>query len=306
MVYKSHRFQSLRKQRKGNQEGERIRIAEHSHRNLNRPEPLNMTGKTILITGANRGIGRGLFDHYAAQPGNTVVAAVRDPARWRAELEAQSPRGAGTRLLVVGLDATSSADPSRVADELRAAGVGRLDVVVANAGVGTVARLEDATVADVETIVRVNGVAPLFLYQAMLPLMRAAAAAAAAAAKDAGEEGAALPVFALISSGGGSIAEAATSGAYPLGVYGASKALANFLTVKMGAENDWLITLCIAPGLVATDMAKFAEDSGIDFQVAGKTPQACAENTAHIIKNATKEEHSGKFFNETIDKFHAW
>ncbi|EJT74784.1 hypothetical protein GGTG_08622 [Gaeumannomyces tritici R3-111a-1] len=261
-----------------------------------------MTGKTILITGANRGIGRGLFDHYAAQPGNTVVAAVRDPTRCRAELEAQSPRGAGTRLLVVGLDATSSASPSRAADELRAAGVGRLDVVVANAGVGKVARLEDASVADVETVVKVNGVAPLFLYQAMLPLMRAAAAAA----KDAGEEGATLPVFALISSGGGSIAEAATSDAFALGVYGGSKALANFLTVKMGAENDWLITLCIAPGLVATDMAKLAEDSGIDFKVVGKTPQACAENTAHIIKNATKEEHSGKFFNETIDKFHAW
>ncbi|KAL8372230.1 hypothetical protein RB595_001836 [Gaeumannomyces hyphopodioides] len=256
-----------------------------------------MTGKTILITGANRGIGRGLFDYYAAQPGNTVIGAVRSPDRWRAELEAQQPRGAGTRLLVVRLDAESSASPFEAAGELRDAGVGRVDVVVANAGVGVAARLEDAAVADVETIVKVNGVAPLLLYQAMLPLLRAAKDA------DAGGGEGALPVFALISSGGGSIAEAATSDAFPLGVYGAAKALANFFTVKMGAENDWLIALCIGPGLVATDMVKGAN---LDFPGVAKTPLVCAENTAHIIKNATKEEHSGKFFNETIDKFHAW
>ncbi|KLU86074.1 hypothetical protein MAPG_05093 [Magnaporthiopsis poae ATCC 64411] len=44
----------------------------------------------------------------------------------------------------------------------------------------------------------------------------------------------------------------------------------------------------------------------IEFPWEGKTPEACALNTSHIIDNATKEEHSGKYFNETIDKFHAW
>ncbi|KAK9420364.1 hypothetical protein SUNI508_14082 [Seiridium unicorne] len=35
---------------------------------------------------------------------------------------------------------------------------------------------------------------------------------------------------------------------YPNVSYTGSKALANVLVVKMGMENDWLITLCIHPG----------------------------------------------------------
>lgn len=256
-----------------------------------------MTGKTILITGANRGIGRGLFNHYAAEPNNTVIAAVRNPEACRQELEAQQPRGEGTKLVVVQLDQASKASAVEAVRHLReTVGIERIDVVIANAGVGLAARLEDASLDDIQTIVQVNGVGPLLLYQATLPLLRAAAAA--------GGSGRDAPKFALISSGGGSIAEAAPSDKIPLGVYGASKALANYFTVRMGAENDWLVTLCICPGYVFTDMSKAAEE--FDLPWVGKTIEASAVNTSHIIDNATKEEHSGKFFNETIDKFNQW
>lgn len=141
------------------------------------------------------------------------------------------------------LDSESDTSPFEAVEALRAReGISRIDVVIANAGVGPIARLEDTTTAQIHQTVQVNGIAVLLLYQATLPLLREAATAGATAA------GVDAPKFAVISSGGGSIAHAATSNVFPLGLYGASKALANFFVVKMGAENDWLVTLCIDPG----------------------------------------------------------
>lgn len=36
---------------------------------------------TVLISGANRGLGKGLVERYLARDDHTVVAAVRDPSR---------------------------------------------------------------------------------------------------------------------------------------------------------------------------------------------------------------------------------
>jgi len=36
------------------------------------------------------------------------------------------------------------------------------------------------------------------------------------------------------------------------------------------------------------------------------TLEGSSKNTAHIIDNATKKDHSEKFFNETIDHIHPW
>jgi norsolorinic acid ketoreductase len=40
-----------------------------------------MAPTTVLISGANRGLGRGLVERYLARDDHTVVAAVRDPNR---------------------------------------------------------------------------------------------------------------------------------------------------------------------------------------------------------------------------------
>lgn len=93
------------------------------------------------------------------------------------------------------------------------------------------ATLEDLPVEVFEEHIAVNSVAVLLLYKATLPLLRASACSK----------------FALISAAGGSIGTFAGN-KLPLGAYGGSKALSNYLLVKMGAENDWLVTLCIHPG----------------------------------------------------------
>ncbi|EHA52333.1 hypothetical protein MGG_05791 [Pyricularia oryzae 70-15] len=68
-----------------------------------------MSGKVYLITGVNRGIGRGLFKFYASQPNNTVIGTVRDLKHAQALLD--EPRGTDTNLIITKLDGSSKTDP---------------------------------------------------------------------------------------------------------------------------------------------------------------------------------------------------
>jgi len=90
-----------------------------------------LTGKTVLVTGANRGIGRALADRFLALGATTLLTARSAAAR---ETLARDFAGAGDRVRVFGCDI---ADPESV-QRLRvdvAAAIPQLDVLVNNAGV---------------------------------------------------------------------------------------------------------------------------------------------------------------------------
>ncbi|KAF2802283.1 putative short chain-type dehydrogenase, partial [Mytilinidion resinicola] len=236
------------------------------------------------------GIGRGMFDHYVAQPSNTLIAAVRDTAGSQGLLTV--PKGQGTKVILVKIDSASKTDAYDAITSLRAQGIDHVDVVISAAGVAKLNTIEDMPLEEYEEVLMVNAISVMVLYKATLPLLRQA---------DRGNGG---PRFAFISAAGGSLNEMPKY-PYPNASYASSKALANVLVVKMGMENEWLVTLCIHPGLVQTDMGNAgAQAFGLDK--ATLTLEESSKNTAHIIDNATKEEHSEKFFNETIDRIHPW
>jgi NAD(P)-dependent dehydrogenase (short-subunit alcohol dehydrogenase family) len=90
-----------------------------------------LTAKTVLVTGANRGIGRALADRFLALGATTLLTARSAAAR---ETLARELAGAGERVRVFGCDI---ADPDSVR-ALRAevaAAVPHLDVLVNNAGI---------------------------------------------------------------------------------------------------------------------------------------------------------------------------
>lgn len=101
-------------------------------------------GQVAFITGASSGIGAALARELARQGADVVLAARRLD---RLEAVAADVRKAGRRALVVPCDVTRDGDlpraVARAVDEL-----GRLDVLVANAGFGVVGRLERLTVED--------------------------------------------------------------------------------------------------------------------------------------------------------------
>jgi short-subunit dehydrogenase len=122
-----------------------------------------------LITGASSGIGEALAKLLAAS-GYTVALLAR--RRERLETVAAAVAANGGRALVLVADATDRDAVQRaVAEVLRTAG--RLDVVVANAGVYTRAAATAVTVAEVEAALRDNFWSAFHLAQAALPTLRA-------------------------------------------------------------------------------------------------------------------------------------
>ncbi|KAI2613252.1 NAD(P)-binding protein [Hypoxylon sp. NC1633] len=246
-----------------------------------------MPGKTYLITGANRGIGRGLLEHYAAQPNNTLIAAVRDVDRAQGLLS--TPLGKNSRVLITKIDSSSKTDPYEAVKDIQARGVNHVDVVISSAGVAKMGSVEDIPLEVFEESLMVNGISVMLLYKATVPLLRKAPHPSR---------------FVFISAAGGSLTDMPKY-PYPNISYVASKALANSVVRKIGMENDWLISLCIHPGVVQTEMGNMAARAfGLDE--APVALKDCSVKTAYIIDNSTKEEHSEKFFDETIDKFLPW
>lgn len=132
-----------------------------------------MKGKTVLVTGANQGIGKATAIALAEQ-GADVVLLSRNPGKGRAalaEVQAAS-RGGKAELLVA--DFSSLADVRRAAAEFRSKH-GRLDVLVNNAGLIVPER--HVTGDGIEETFQVNHLAPFLLTNELLDLLKASAPA---------------------------------------------------------------------------------------------------------------------------------
>ncbi len=131
-----------------------------------------MARKVILITGASSGIGRASALAFVRQ-GDDVIALARRVDRL-SDLEAQVealPQPHGALLAVEG----DVRDPAAVqaAVDAGVARFGRLDVLVANAGLGHRGALVEAAWEDVETLLRTNIDGVLYSIRAAVPAMRA-------------------------------------------------------------------------------------------------------------------------------------
>ncbi|QLQ38054.1 SDR family NAD(P)-dependent oxidoreductase [Micromonospora robiginosa] len=121
--------------------------------------------RTWFITGASRGLGRAFAD-AALDRGDRVVAAARTVTR--DDFDA----GHGDRLLTLTLDVT---DRAAVLAAVATAvdHVGRLDIVVNNAGTMSMGMIEEFTEAEARAQFEVNLFGSLWVSQAVLPHLRA-------------------------------------------------------------------------------------------------------------------------------------
>jgi norsolorinic acid ketoreductase len=242
-----------------------------------------MAEKTYLITGAARGtstffrpppslifpgIGRGMFNHYVAQPNNTIIAAVRSVSSAQSLLNVS--RGNNTKVILTKIDSASTTDSYTAVEELKAKGIERIDVVISAAGIAKLNTIEDMPLEEYMEVLQINAISVMLLYKATLPLLRAAPAPAR---------------FVFISAAGGSLNDMPK---YPYPNYASSKALANVLVVKMGMENEWLISLCIHPGLVQTDMGN-AGAKAFGLEEAPLSLEDSSRNTAHIVSRQSED-----------------
>jgi len=115
---------------------------------------MNITNKTVFITGANRGIGQALVDEALKRGAKRVYAGTRG-----------SMENADKRVTAVTLDVTNASQIQRAAEEVES-----LDVLINNAGI---AIYDDLSKLDVvEQHLAVNLLGPLRVTQAILPLLR--------------------------------------------------------------------------------------------------------------------------------------
>jgi 7-alpha-hydroxysteroid dehydrogenase len=190
----------------------------------------DLSGRVAVVTGAGKGIGRGIVLSLARAGADVALAA-----RTAADIEAVAAevRALGRRAIAVATDVTDSAQLERLAERaLRE--LGRLDIWVSNAG-----GLPDATP-------RYLTRTPEDRWDAQLDLnLKAVWASAVVAARHFGAEGGAII---NISS------RAAMGPALKNGPYAASKAAVNSLTATLALELAPKIRVnAIAPGPIPTE-----------------------------------------------------
>jgi NAD(P)-dependent dehydrogenase (short-subunit alcohol dehydrogenase family) len=192
-----------------------------------------MMTRVVLVTGANRGIGRELARQLALR-GDTVVLTARDLAK--AERTAAALPG-HERVLARRLDVTDPASIQRVAADLDRR-YGRLDVLVNNAAIHY-DTWQQASTADLRVVREALEVNLLGAWQtslAFLPLLRRSGHGR----------------IVNVSSEAGSLA--IMDGGTP--AYNVSKAALNALTRMLAGElrRDRVLVNAVCPGWVATDM----------------------------------------------------
>jgi 3-oxoacyl-[acyl-carrier protein] reductase len=202
----------------------------------------NLSGKTALVTGASRGIGRASA-LALAKAGAQVLVHYNGGEKEAAAVVAEI-RKAGGKADKVTADLRASDGPHALAERVRAIVGDRLDILVASAGIAKAATIEETTVEDFDALFAVNVRAPYFLLQQLLPVMCKGSSVV------------------LLSS----LAAHATIGT--LSAYAATKGAIDTLVKHFAAAlgERGIRVNAVAPGVVPTDMSVFAKtDAGREF-----------------------------------------
>ncbi|MFC6299121.1 SDR family oxidoreductase [Pseudomonas sp. CCM 7893] len=129
---------------------------------------LDFSGQVVLVTGGAQGIGRGIVEAFALRGARVVIADLRLPL---AQGLADELCERGCQVEAIGVDL---ADAAAVLDGVQALEqrLGRLDILIHNAGYFPLTAFADITPAILERTLAVNLSALFWLTQAALPMFR--------------------------------------------------------------------------------------------------------------------------------------
>jgi 3-oxoacyl-[acyl-carrier protein] reductase len=194
-----------------------------------------LTGKTALVTGASRGMGRASALALAAAGAQVLVHYGRGAKE--ADGVVAEIRKAGGRADAIAADLAAPDGPHKLAKLVRDVVGDRLDILVANAGISKAATIEETTVEDFDKLFAVNVRAPYFLVQQLLPLLR---------------EGSSV----ILVSSLGARAAVGTLSAYAA-TKGAIDTLVKYFAAALGPRG--IRVNAVAPGVIDTDMSNLVK-----------------------------------------------
>ncbi len=215
-----------------------------------------MPQETVLITGASSGIGLELAKRFAADKCNLIlVARSQDKLD---SLAAAMRQEHGIQVLVLAKDLANPAAPQEIFDQLTAQGI-IVDVVVNNAGFGSVGTVAELPIDRQLDMVQVNVVALMLLARLFLPGM-------------------------IQRGRGGVLNVGSTAGFQPgpgMAVYYATKAFVLSFTEALAEElaGTGVGATCLAPGPTETG---FGADSGMGETLIFKLGMMDAATVARI------------------------
>jgi NAD(P)-dependent dehydrogenase (short-subunit alcohol dehydrogenase family) len=202
---------------------------------------------TILITGANRGIGLELTEQFA-EDGWQVLACCRNPAD-AAQLHALVQRD--LTIEIHALDVTDYEQMANLANQLANRPI---DILLSNAGIygSKGVGFGEVDAQEWRQVLEVNTIAPLMLVQSFVEQVASSR----------------QKLVAVISSKVGSIADNSSGGSY---VYRSSKTAVNQVVKSLSidlARRD-ITVISLHPGWVKTDMGGPNAEIGTDTSVSG-------------------------------------
>ena len=205
----------------------------------------SLNGKTALVTGASRGMGRASALALAAAGAQVLVHYGRGAKE--ADGVVAEIRKAGGRADAIATDLATADGAGKLAKQARSIIGDRLDILVANAGVSKAATIEEMTVEDFDKLFAVNVRAPYFLVQQLLPVL--------------GEGSSVILVSSL-----GAHAAVGTLSAYAA-TKGAIDTLVKYFAAALGPRG--IRVNAVAPGVIDTDMSSFVRsDEGRDYTLS--------------------------------------
>ena len=221
--------------------------------------------KTVLVTGANRGIGLAFVEALLARGVEKVIATTRDLAN------AEALSALSSKVEVRVLDITNPTSIAALVQTLP-----KLDFLINNAGIASASTFSAASAPDVAADeMRTNYLGTLAITHALLPLLQQSSAAA----------------IMTISSIAG------LANFPPLGPYSAAKAAVHFMTQGLRAELKaaGIAVVGVYPGPTDTRLAPGPQPKAQPLDVANASLDALEAGLEDVFPDAFSAHMSGVF-----------
>jgi 3-oxoacyl-[acyl-carrier protein] reductase len=210
-----------------------------------------LEGKVAVVTGGSRGIGHATALALADAGARVIIHYGRSATEANALRD--EIKGSGGQADTVSADLASPDGVTRLAEQVRKTTDGKLDVLVANAGISKAAPIENHTIEDFDNLFATNVRAPFFLVQQLLGLFG---------------DGSSIV---LVSSLAARFTAGGSAGVVSLPAYASTKGALDTLVKHFAAllGPQGIRVNAVAPGVIETDMSNFTRAP--DWQLPGSS-----------------------------------